>query len=110
MPEVERFSEKQRTAGTDTAKVRDRMNSVADRVQEQLDTLISIVASDPVFGSKFMNDGNGLRAQLDGVVTGTRTMAESWGKLSDGQFKAAKNNEIEEQKRRDALRNSILDA
>ncbi|WP_194817352.1 hypothetical protein [Nocardia sp. XZ_19_385] len=96
---LERFSEKQRTAGTDTAKVRDRMNGLADRVQTQLDNLIAIVRSDPVFGSKFMDDAKGLKYQLEGAVEGTRTMAASWGKLSDGQFEAARNNEIEEKKR-----------
>ncbi|MEV0762957.1 hypothetical protein [Nocardia sp. NPDC050435] len=79
------------------------MNALADRVQAQLDSLIAIVGSDPVFGEKFMNDPKGLKYQLEGAVEGTRTMAESWGKLSAGQFKAARNNEIEEQKRHDQI-------
>ncbi|MEV0031873.1 hypothetical protein [Nocardia sp. NPDC050793] len=103
--DVESFVEKQRIAGIDTGKVRDHMNNIADQVQEQLDSLISIISSDPVFGKKFMDDPKGLKYQLEGAVEGTRTMAESWGKLSDGQFKAAKNAELEEQKRREQFEN-----
>lgn len=103
--DVESFAEKQRIAGTDTGKVRDRMDGLADRVQTQLDSLIAIVSSDPVFGKKFMDDPKGLRNQLEGAVEGTRTMAASWGRLSDGQFTAARNAEAEEQRRREQFGN-----
>ncbi|TQM28763.1 hypothetical protein [Nocardia bhagyanarayanae] len=103
--DVESFVEKQRIAGTDTGKVRDRMDALADRVQAQLDSLIAIVSSDPVFGKKFMDDPKGLKYQLEGAVEGTRTMAKSWGKLSDGQFQNATNAEREEQKRREQFEN-----
>ncbi|MFC9892446.1 hypothetical protein ACFVMC_02015 [Nocardia sp. NPDC127579] len=101
MTGVESYVEKLRTAGADTGKVRDRMDGLADRVQSQLDSLIAIISGDPVFGKKFMDDPKGLKYQLEGAIEGTRTMAKSWGKLSDGQYQTATNVQLEEQKRRE---------
>ncbi|MEV4124614.1 hypothetical protein [Nocardia sp. NPDC049707] len=85
---TEKYSEKLKASGTDSEKVRDRLNNTADRIQAQLDSLLAIVGSDH-FGSQFIDGPKGLKARLEGSVKGTRSQAKSWNNLADGQFKSA---------------------
>ncbi|MGQ4597242.1 hypothetical protein [Nocardia sp. R6R-6] len=87
---TENYSEKLRTAGYETEKVRARLANISGRVQDQLSTLLSVIGSDD-FGSKYIqgNGSPGLAERLQGAVDGTSTMAESWANLSNGQYEAA---------------------
>ncbi|MCP2277029.1 hypothetical protein ACFYT3_19745 [Nocardia amikacinitolerans] len=87
---TETYSEKLRTAGYETDKVRARLENISGRVQDQLSTLLSVIGSDN-FGSQYVkgNGSPGLTERLQGAVDGTSTMAESWANLSKGQYEAA---------------------
>ncbi|MGW0250980.1 hypothetical protein ACWDYH_30565 [Nocardia goodfellowii] len=96
---VENTVNLQKKAAVDTKVVHDRLETVANEIQAQLDALIAMVGSDPVFGAKFTDDPNGLKVRLQGALTGTRTMAKTWGELADGQTKTAADKEKEEDAR-----------
>ncbi|WP_431964070.1 hypothetical protein [Nocardia sp. bgisy134] len=87
---VEQYSEKLKSSGYEADKVRARLESVANRVHDQLSTLLAVIGSDN-FGSKYVEGqgDNGLTTRLQGAVDGTHTMAKSWANLSQGQFEAA---------------------
>ncbi|MFC9892452.1 hypothetical protein ACFVMC_02045 [Nocardia sp. NPDC127579] len=106
MTTTERYSEKLRTAATETDKVRARLESISTRVQDQLNTLLAVIGSDN-FGSQYVkgNGSPGLTERLQGAVDGTTTMAQSWGTLSEGQFNAAVVAEKNEQAARDRILN-----
>ncbi|WP_431953504.1 hypothetical protein [Nocardia lijiangensis] len=101
---TERYSEKLKTAGYETDKVRVRLESLSGRVQDQLSTLLSVIGSDN-FGSQYVkgNGSPGLTERLQGAVDGTSTMATSWANLSKGQYEAA----VTAERNEDAAREMI---
>ncbi|GAB2669563.1 hypothetical protein [Nocardia goodfellowii] len=100
---VENTVHLQQKAAVDTEVVHANLDAVAREIQDQLDALIAMVGSDPVFGAKFTDDPNGIKARLHGALTGTKTMAKTWAELADGQRKTAVNKQREEDDRVDHL-------
>ncbi|WP_068067814.1 hypothetical protein [Nocardia xishanensis] len=101
---TECYSEKLRSAGNETDKVRARLESISGRVQDQLNTLLAVIGSDN-FGSQYVkgNGSPGLKDRLQGAVDGTSTMAQSWANLSKGQYEAA----VAAERNEDAARQMI---
>ncbi|MEV6273929.1 hypothetical protein [Nocardia sp. NPDC051832] len=84
---VENTVHLQMKAADDTDLVNTGLLAIARDIKAELDGLIAMVGSDPVFGAKFTDDPNGLKARLGHALEGTTKMAGTWGELAEGQRK-----------------------
>lgn len=86
--DIESYSEKLRLAGFDTAAAHDGLMEIVSAVERAANRSINGAGPDK-FGRRFTNGKEGFRNTMDSIATGTRNKADSFEKLSEGQFNAA---------------------